>query len=60
MQMFTKDNKPEYFAERSDYLARYYLKLQAEGYCKAKKINLNDLMTHKIKEDLLNYLGLKN
>ncbi len=41
-------------------MTRYYMKLQAECFCRVKKVNMNELLSPKLKDDLLNYLNFKN
>ena len=60
LMQFSETNKPKYFVERCNYLTRYYLKLQAECFCKVKKVNINELLSPKLKDELLNYLSFKN
>jgi hypothetical protein len=41
-------------------MTRYYMKLQAECFCRVKKVNMNENLSLKLKNELLNYLNLKN
>lgn len=56
-RQFKEQDKLNSLTEADFYITRYYLKLQADAYCKMHKIKQEQFLTQELKDQILSHIS---